>query len=64
MCSTSCAHRERRVSNNKIWHALVSTASSCTSSCSGGSERGGGGCVALAEHAEEREGQVRVNDES
>ena len=29
-----------------------------------GSGRGGGGCVALAAHAEEREGKVRANDES
>ena len=42
------------------WHALVSTARACASSHGGRGRK----CVALAAHAEEREGQIRANDES
>ena len=60
LCNTSRSRCHSR--HVACWHAPVGMARAHVSSRGGG--RGGGGCVALAAHAEEREGQVRANDES
>ena len=58
LCNTSRSRRHSR--HVACWHAPVGTALARASPRRGG----GGGCVTLAAHVEEREGQVRVNDES